>query len=164
MERLSRDSGEAIHLVVPDGADVVYVHKVEARRGTIRMASRIGSRRPMYCTGVGKAILSLMDPEEVDRVWAETNPVAITPETLVTREDLDRALRQARREGCALDNEENELGVRCVAAPIRGLKGAVLGGISISAPLSRMYDSRVEELRPLLLEAAARISRDMGWG
>ena len=85
MEALSRQVHETVHLVVPEGTDIVYVHKVDVEQGAIRMFSRIGMRRPMYCTGVGKAMMACMSDEEVDRIWDSSDIQAYTPHTIVTR-------------------------------------------------------------------------------
>ena len=163
MERLRDTVGETVHLVVPEGSDIVYVAKVEAEAGAIRMFSRIGSRRPMYCTGVGKAILASMTDEEVDAIWAASDIHAYTEHTIVTRERLHDVLRAVRRRGCAFDNEENELGVRCIAAAVYDYTGRACGALSISAPLLRMSDSYLARLQPHLIEARDHISRAMGW-
>lgn len=163
MEELCRMVHETIHLVVPESADIVYVHKVEAEQGTIRMFSRIGMRRPMYCTGVGKAIMSCMTDEQVDRIWQASDIQSYTSHTIVTREHLQDVLERIRQRGCAFDNEENELGVRCIAAAIRDYTGNVCGALSISAPLIRMGDSYLMQLKHPLLETRDRIAHEMGW-
>ena len=128
------------------------------------MFSRIGMRRPMYCTGVGKAMMACMTDEQVNRIWEESNIQPYTPHTIVTRERLHDVLDAIRQRDCAFDNEENELGVRCIAAAIRDYSGNVCGALSISAPLSRMSDSYLMQLKRPLLEARDRIAREMGWG
>lgn len=163
MEALSREVHETVHLVVPEGTDIVYVHKVDYEQGSIRMFSRIGMRRPMYCTGVGKAMMACMTDEEVDYIWDNSDIQAYTPHTIVTRERLHDVLEAVRRRDCAFDNEENELGVRCIAAAIRDYTGKVCGALSISAPLMRMSDSYLAKLQPALLATRDRIARDMGW-
>lgn len=163
MEALCHRVHETVHLVVPEGTDIVYVHKVDAEQGAIRMFSRIGMRRPMYCTGVGKAMMACMSDEEVDRIWENSNIQAYTPHTIVTRERLQNVLDAVRKRDCAFDNEENELGVRCIAAAIRDYSGKVCGALSISAPLIRMSDSYLAQLKPALIETRDQIARGMGW-
>ena len=163
MERLRDEVGETVHLVVPDGSDIVYVHKVEAENSAIRMFSRIGMRRPMYCTGVGKAILASLTDKEVDAIWEQSDIQPYTQHTIVTRERLQDVLEAIRRRGYAFDNEENELGVRCIATAIYDYTGRACGAISLSAPLMRMTDTYLAQLQPHLMAARDRISRDMGW-
>lgn len=163
MEDLCRTVHETIHLVIPEGTDIVYVHKVEADQGAIRMFSRIGMRRPMYCTGVGKAMMACMTDEQVNHIWETSDIQSYTPHTITTRERLQDVLNEIREHDCAFDNEENELGVRCIAAAIRDYTGNVCGALSISAPLNRMSDSYLMQLKRPLLEARDRISHEMGW-
>lgn len=163
MEDLCRTVHETIHLVIPEGTDIVYVHKVEADQGAIRMFSRIGMRRPMYCTGVGKAMMACMTDEQVNHIWETSDIQSYTPHTITTRERLQDVLNAIREHDCAFDNEENELGVRCIAAAIRDYTGNVCGALSISAPLNRMSDSHLMQLKHPLLEARDRISHEMGW-
>lgn len=162
MEELCRAVGETVHLVVPEGADIVYVHKVEAEVGAIRMFSRIGTRRPMYCTGVGKAIMACLSDDEVDAIWKQSEIEPYTPHTIVTRDRLRDVLAAVRRRGCAFDNEENELGVRCIAAAIHDYTGRPCGALSISAPILRMSDSYLAYLQPFLMHARDQISAVMG--
>ena len=162
MERLSRRTGETVHLVEQDGDEVVYIYKVESLHGAIRMVSRIGMRRPMYCTGMGKAILAHRPAEEVLRYWARTEHLPYTPHTIVRRDAFLREMDRVRRQGYAMDNEENELGVRCVAAAIPDWQGAACRALSVSAPISRMTDERLESLIPQLLAARDEIAACLG--
>ena len=162
MERLSRTTGETVHLVAREGAEIVYVYKVESIHGAIRMVSRIGMRRPLYCTGVGKAILATRGDEEVLRCWEESERVPCTPYTITRKDAFLREISQIRQHGYAMDNEENELGVRCVAAAIPDWHGAASYALSISAPVSRMTDERVRSLIPALLETRDEISACLG--
>lgn len=163
MEELNRAVGETVHLVVAEGTDIVYVHKVEARQDSVRMASRIGMHRPLYCTGSGKAILAYWSDEEVDRVWANSQVAAYTPYTITGRDDLGRALEEIRRRGISYDNEENELGVRCIAAAIRDYSGGVCGALSISVPQQHSLFSAMETLEEPLRQAQDQISWRMGF-
>lgn len=162
MERLSRRTGETVHLVAQEGNEIVYIYKVESIHGAIRMVSRIGMRRPLYCTGVGKAILATRTEEEALRCWRESRPEAYTPYTIVREDAFLRELARVRRCGYAMDNEENELGVRCVAAAIPDWHGAAAYALSISAPVSRMTDERVRSLVPPLMDTRAEISASLG--
>ena len=164
MERLSRATGETVHLVAREGAEIVYVYKVESIHGAIRMVSRIGMRRPLYCTGVGKAILATRGDEEVLQCWEESERVPCTPYTITRKDAFLREIAQIRQQGYAMDNEENELGVRCAAAAIPDWHGAASYALSISAPVSRMTDERVRSLIPALLETRNEISACLGGG
>ena len=162
MERLSRKTGETVHLVERDENELVYIYKVESLHGAIRMVSRIGMRRPLYCTGMGKAILATCSDEEVLQHWNEVEHVSYTAHTIVRTEAFMREIRHIRQCGYALDNEENELGVRCVAAAIPDWQGRVSYALSISAPLSRMTDERLRSLVPDLLATRNEIAACLG--
>lgn len=162
MERLSRRTGETVHLAMREGTEIVYVHKVESIHGAIRMFSRIGMRRPLYCTGVGKAILASLPPEEAMALWEESDRRRCTPNTITEAEPFRRELARVRRDGYALDNEENEQGVRCVAAAVPDWRGRAAYALSISAPVSRMTDGRIQDLIPPLLETREAIAAVLG--
>ena len=162
MEGLSRRTGETVHLVERDGDEVVYIYKVDSIHGAIRMVSRIGMRRPMYCTGMGKAILAFQSDEQVLDYWKGTEHESYTDHTIVRQEAFLREIHEIRRPGYALDNEENELGVRCVAAAIPDWQGDVSYALSISAPISRMTDERIRALVPELLAVRNEIASCLG--
>ena len=147
-----------------DDKDIVYIHKVDNGSSAIRMFSRIGMRLPLYCTGVGKAILATWDTAEVRDVWQHSDVHAWTEHTIVDEDAFFREIDKVRQLGYALDNEENELGVRCIAAAIPDYRGRASYAISLSAPVSRMTDQRVAELRAPLMAARDEIARALGGG
>ncbi len=158
--RLMCEVRETVHLVVYDPPEVVYIDKVE-NETTVRMASRVGSRAPVYRTAVGKAILAWQPEEDVEKVVAAGMP----PMTRYTITDADRLrteLGRIRQRGYAVDDRENEPEVRCVAAPIFNHADAVTSAISVSGLTSRITAARVRELGPLIAETALRISRQLG--
>ena len=138
LERLEQCTDETVHLVMRDDKDIVYIHKVDNGSSAIRMFSRIGMRLPLYCTGVGKAILATWDTAEVRDVWQHSDVHAWTEHTIVDEDAFFREIDKVRQLGYALDNEENELGVRCIAAAIPDYRGRASYAISLSAPVSRM--------------------------
>lgn len=162
LERLEQCTDETVHLVMRDDKDIVYIHKVDNGSSAIRMFSRIGMRLPLYCTGVGKAILATWDTAEVRDVWQHSEVHAWTEHTIVDEDAFFREIDKVRQLGYALDNEENELGVRCIAAAIPDYRGRASYAISLSAPVSRMTDQRVAELRAPLMAARDEIARELG--
>lgn len=162
MERLGEQTGETVHLVMQEERDIVYIHKVESDSGAIRMFSRIGMRRPLYCTGVGKAILATWTDEQARTIWRASDIQACTPHTITTEEAFMLELGHVRRQGYALDNEENELGVRCIAAAIPDFSGRAVYALSVSAPVTRMSDARIHELCAPLLDARDEIAGALG--
>ena len=120
MERLSDLSGEAVHLVQREGNHILYIYKIEAKVGTIRMVSHVGMVHPMYCSGVGKAIMATLPDEEVKKIWNESIIEKKTDKTITDFSQMQEVLEEVRQNGYALDDEENEKGVRCIAACLHG--------------------------------------------
>ncbi|GAA2878564.1 IclR family transcriptional regulator [Streptosporangium fragile] len=158
--RLMSEVRETVHLVVYDPPDVVYIDKVE-NETNVRMASRIGSRAPLYCTAVGKAILAWQPDEDVEKAVAAGMP-PITRHTITDAARLRAELSRIRQRGYAVDDRENEPEVRCVAAPIFNHNDAAFSAISVSGLTSRITAARVRDLGPLVAETALRISRKLG--
>lgn len=163
LRRLSEATGETVHLTVLEDGQVVYIDKVEAEGASIRMASRIGGRMPVHCTASGKVIMSLMGEAEVRQILQSRGMPRRTPNTITEAEQMLQRLQQVRQEGVAYDAIENEEGVICLAAAIRGHDGSPLGAISISGPAFRMTEQRLADLRLLVLECTGLISNAMGW-
>ena len=126
------------------------------------MFSRIGMRRPLYCTGVGKAILATWSDSEVRALWEASEITRWTEHTILSEEAFFREIEWVRRLGYALDNEENELGVRCIAAALPDYSGRASYAISVSAPITRMSDERIAALRGPLLAARDEIASALG--
>ena len=162
MEKLSRITGETVHLVMQEEKNIVYIHKVERGSGTIRMFSRIGMRRPLYCTGVGKAILATLPAAEVEDIWRHSRPRKLTGRTITDLDQLKAQLAEVRRCGYAIDDEENELGIRCVALAIPGPGGRAESAFSISGLAPYMTDERIRRISALALETRADILHDLG--
>lgn len=161
MAQLRKDIGETCHLVIPDGIEVVYVAKAE-NPGPTAMASRVGSRQPFYCTAVGKAMLAEMPSEMLDRV-VDGGLESKTAHTLTTRSAIESELEQAQARGFAVDNAENELGIRCIGASIKDGTGTVVAAISVSGPDGRMTVDRIDEVGASVTAAASEISRQLGY-
>lgn len=163
LDELASVSQEAVHLVERDGFHVVYLYKAEPFRQLVRMGSHTGLRNPMYCTGVGKSILALLPDEELSRLWKTEAIQAFSPNTITDLEAMRRDLEETRRRGYAIDNEEHEPGVRCIAVAIRNWTGEPIAAISISAPVHRMDEAMIEAMLPLLQKTACTISTMLGW-
>ena len=160
LERLAQRTGEAVHLVIRDAQDIVYIYKTES--GPMRMASRVGLRSPLYCTGVGKAILATLTDREVETIWKHSTPQKLTGRTVTDLPTLKAQLREVRACGYAIDDEENELGIRCVALAIPGPGGKADSAFSISGLAPYMTPERIRRVAALALETRADILRDMG--
>ena len=155
-------TGETVHLGVLEQGQVVYIDKTEAP-GPMRMASAIGKIMPAHSTALGKAMLAHLPTDQVTRILDLWGMARRTPHTITDRRGLFAELAVIRARGYAIDNVENEDGVRCVAAPIFDHRG-VAGAVSLSGPARTITLTRVRRtLGPLVRRAAARISRAVGW-
>lgn len=152
LRKLMELTDETVHFVERDGTDAVYIDKVESYRNGIQMVSRIGSRIPLYCSGVGKAIAAELDEHEVEEIWNRSRILPLTPYTITDFEAFRWELSEIRERGYALDNEENENGVRCIAVSLKDYTGRVKYAFSISAPVSRMDNERIRQLAGYVLE------------
>lgn len=156
-EKLSRICGETVHLVSREDSNIVYIDKFESQKSSVRMVSQIGLSLPMICTGVGKAILAKLDDSEIKAVWDSSKHERKTEYTIIDYESFTKEIDRIRRQGYAVDNEENELGVRCVAAAIAGTDGPCRYAFSVSAPTTRMNDQTLAEYAKLVLKTRDEI-------
>lgn len=161
LKRLMEQTGETVHLVQLDGSEAVYIDKVEAYQNSVRMVSKVGNHIPLYCSGVGKAIAAQLSENDLKRIWDSTNIIRMTPNTILTFADFLEELDQVLLKGYALDNEENEMGVRCIAASLAGNQGNLPYAFSISAPINRMTDEKITQFSYYVLETKQQLSRDL---
>jgi DNA-binding IclR family transcriptional regulator len=161
VEQLARQCSASVHLGIFNGHAVVLIERGEVDEPRKRLSARLETA-PIHCTGVGKAVGAFLPDEVVHRVAAE-GLQGYTPHTLTTLAALQRDYAKIRRRGYALDNEELQLFVRCVAAPIRNASGRVFAGISVSGPADRMTADLQQQLAPIVVETALAISRHLGF-
>lgn len=161
LKKLRDLSGEVVHLVVPDQNEIVYIDKVESMH-TLRMHSFVGKRSPMYCTAVGKAILSQQSTAIVENYWNSLTPIKHTENTITRWADFQKELAKIRETGISYDNEEHENDIRCIGTTLHNFSGDVVGAISISGPIQRMTDEHIEKLIPELLNIKSAISKELG--
>jgi len=155
-------TGETVHLGLPSDGDVVYIAKVESPQ-SIRLVSRLGARVPMYCSAMGKALLASLDEEALQALLKRPRETR-TKHTIVGEAELRAELERIRQRGFAIDDEENEAGVRCIGAAIVDARGEPLGAISISAPAARMTLARARQTAPGVVRAGNEIARRLGHG
>ncbi|MDK2847783.1 MAG: IclR family transcriptional regulator, regulon repressor [Desulfuromonadales bacterium] len=162
LDEMVEDCNETSYLAIFKEGHIVYLDVVETHL-TVRVVSRVGSRLPAYATAAGKVHLAFMSEEELDNLLPE-DLKAYTEYTITDRKKLKENLKQVAEQGYALDNEELDLGVRCVAAPIRDYTRRIIGSLSISGPSIRFTDERIEkELMPLVVKAADELSSRLGF-
>ncbi|MDY0237078.1 MAG: IclR family transcriptional regulator [Gudongella sp.] len=153
---------ETVHLVVREDSDVVYIDKVEADNN-IRMASKVGQRSPMYCTSVGKSMMALMGEDEVEIIWKQSNIIKLTDNTIVDFNTYMSELIKIKELGFAVDNEENEMGVRCIGAAVFIRDGKIGGAISVSGPVERISNDKIEIIANEVRKVANLISKELGY-
>lgn len=161
IKELSANSGETVHLVQLDGINATYIDKVEASQNSVRMISMVGKSIPLYCSGVGKAILADMPDAKIESIWKQSFIQQLTEHTVTRFVDFMNLIEETRRSGYALDNEENEIGVRCIAVSLKGYNGKSTYAISISAPKDRMSDARILLLREMILKTKHQIESNV---
>lgn len=152
---------ESVHLAILDGAEIMYVYNLESTHA-IRMRSDLGARKPAYCTAEGQAILAFQSPEVIDKVIAAGLDPR-TPKTITEADKFHKALGSVRQRGCAIEDEESELGMVCVAAPIRDDSGAVVAAVGIAGPVTRLTKKAVAAVIPDLIAAADLVSSRLGY-
>lgn len=161
LEALAQSTMETAHLAVPSGNEVFYLAKVDSPH-SIRMFSRIGARMPMHCTALGRSILAHWPEERVNEVLSEGLPRR-TRNTITDPTELRANLEVVRQRGFAIDEEENEAGVRCVGAPVFDLAGVVVGAISVAGPTTRVTPEVAMAIAPAVMQAARAVSQRLGY-
>lgn len=161
MASLRDRSGETVHLATLDRAEVIYLEKLPGLHPIGLMSSRVGDRAPAHCTGLGKALLA-HEPEPVVRDYLKVGLRGYTPRTITRMGALLTELEKVRQAGYAMDDEEHEVGVVCVAAPVSDSR-RVVAAISVAGPADRIRDeNRDSKLTEQVLAAANEISAKLG--
>lgn len=163
LEQLVKVTGQTAHLGVRDGSEVLYVNKVEKPGAFISQPSAIGLRLPLYCTGMGKVLLAFSDDidEALEKMYA-ANLKKFTRNTITKKSDLLEELGNVRALGYAVDDEEVQLGLRCVAAPIKDHSKKLVAAISVSGLTSVFNDRRLPFITNEVIKVSQSISRDLG--
>lgn len=157
---------ETVHLVLLDNGEIVYIDKIENHQGSsgLKMASRLGARNPAHCCAVGKALLSHLPAEALEEFIREKDLLPRTANTITDPDRFRDHLRTVRSQGYAIDDEENERGIRCVAAPVLNEKGIPIAAISISGPSVRITKKLIQDvLRYEVIRTASEISHRLGY-
>ncbi|HET8521899.1 MAG TPA: IclR family transcriptional regulator [Thermomicrobiales bacterium] len=152
---------ETVNVAVLTEGQMVYVAIAESRQD-LRMANRLGSRGPVYATSIGKAVLAYLPAGQQAAMLASVSLRPLTPHTITDPELFRRELEQTRARGYAIDNEENEIGARCVSVPILSHE-LPFAGLSVSGPRSRITDDLIPVIAEKLWEASREISRRLGY-
>jgi len=163
LDRLRGELGETINLGVIAEGHVVYVAIAESSRPGLRMASHVGGHGCLHSTSIGKAILAFLPEPDREALLANLAWTAVTPKTITSLHDLRDELERTRLRGYATDNEENEIGARCVGVPILDGADLPLAAISVSGPMARIDDDALGAMSERLWEASREISSRLGY-
>ncbi|AYE53693.1 IclR family transcriptional regulator (plasmid) [Priestia megaterium NCT-2] len=160
---LSAKTGQTTHLVILDGKEGTYVDKVEGPMAVI-LYSRIGKRIPLHCSAVGKALIAFKEKDELEKILSGYEYTGQTEFTITNESEFLQELEKVRSQGYAVDNQENEPGVRCIAAPIRNHENKVIAAISLSTLIAGVDDIQLGIFVQQLKQAASELSEKMGHG
>jgi DNA-binding IclR family transcriptional regulator len=162
LQKLWEATGETVNLAILDGLQILYLDVIESSH-TFRFASQIGARRPLHCTALGKAMLAYMPENELKELLPSLRFERLTQHTFTQPAKFRKELSRTRLQGYALDDEEAVLGARCIAAPVFDVGGRVLGGISVSGPLTRITQERIPTFAAIVKKAAQSVSSRLGY-
>lgn len=163
LERLMAETRESINLAVRDGDSAVYLDNIQSNYSMLQLFTRPGARVPLYATGVGKLFLSRMSSADLDAYLQRVDLIPFTRHTVIEREQITEELKLIRTRGFAVDNEEMEAGVRCVAALINDYDGRPAASVSITGAAMRVTPDRVEHFGELIKSCALTISHELGF-
>ena len=162
LDKLKENVGETSNLVILDNSKTVYIAQSESNN-LLKMFTQLGARVPFYCTGAGKAILAYQAEEVQKYTIGKTIFNKYTKNTLTTAEELINEFKIIRVQGYALDNEEREFGVTCVAAPVFDCFEEAIAAISISGPTSRLNEKGIRNIIHQVMGASENLSFDLGY-
>ena len=161
LKALTAATGETSHLVVPAGHEVVFIEKVESPQ-SVRASAPVGTMYEMHMPATGKALLAFMPEASRRAILEKLSYAPATPRTITSREALEHELQRIAERGYSVDDEEVNIGVRCLAAPIFDYSGDVVAAIGITGPTSRVRLERIDEFATQVRKAAAELSRALG--
>jgi len=162
LEDLMKLTGETVHLGILDDGEVIYIEKVESSE-TIRMHSKIGKRVYAHNTSLGKILLAYSDEEVMENILNNKGLPKTTENTIIKQNKFKKHLQQVKEQGYAVDNEESEKGINCIAGPIFDHKGEITAAFSISVPKIRLNVDITKKYGDLILEYSKRISEALGY-
>lgn len=162
LRHLCEASGETTYISILDGTHILYVNKVESSQ-SIRSNCTIGTRNPLHCSSMGKAILAQLEVDELNDLLNRIELIPRTSNTITDCDALLKELEKVKSWGYSIDDEEIEDNVRCVGAPIFNHKGYPFAAMSLSGPKSRLSMDRLHELSILVVEATQIMSRQLGY-
>lgn len=163
LKEIAEECNEMAYIGMIRQNSVVYLDAEEANQ-MVKVANRVGWRLPIHCTAIGKAQIGNSSEEELEKLGIFSNMQKFTSNTIVDRGAFIKHLKEIAKQGYAVDNEEYNLGVKCVGAPVRDYTGRIVGGISVSGPSFRMTDEVIKgKIIPVVKDISQKISRRLGY-
>jgi DNA-binding IclR family transcriptional regulator len=162
LRNLVKETRETAHISIPDGSHMVSIAKVEAP-WAMRSPSTLGRRTPVHCSSSGKVVLAFLPQDALKELIRQLRLIAFTQNTLTTRASLLAEIQHIRERGFAIDNEEGEVGLRCIGAPLFNHTGRVCAAISVAGPAFRLTDQRLPGIGRIVADAARALSKALGY-
>jgi DNA-binding IclR family transcriptional regulator len=159
---LAKKCDETVHLAILEDDNVLYLAKEESSQ-TIRMISYVGKRAPLHCTGLGKVLLANLPLRDRDKIIDRIELFRLTNNTITDKGKLREELDMIKEKEFALDREENERDVLCIAAPVRDYKGRVVAAVSVSSPIYRLNNKKQDYIKEALINTVEGISSRLGF-
>lgn len=163
LKRISETLKESVCLAIEQNTQVVYVDVQEGPSQIVKAMQRIGNIAPLHCTGIGKLLLLNYSETQLDDLIRERGLQQYTQYTLTTKEALLYELNEVRQRGYAIDNEECEIGARCIAFPVYDYTQKIIAGISVTGPAIRITDAFASRWESYMKQMTQQISRQLGW-
>jgi DNA-binding IclR family transcriptional regulator len=162
LRQLAERNQLTAHLAILDHGEAVYIEKVDAP-GFIKMDTWVGRRLPVHSTSVGKVLVAYLPEADIKAIMKEHGLKKLTPKTITAHADFMRELERVRAQGYAVDDEENNLGVRCLGAPVFDRFGKVEAAMGVSGTISQIDKTSLPKIAHLLMQAAQKISHQLGY-
>jgi len=163
LQETSKEVGETVNLAALDGNEIVYVERIKTQQ-ILNINLHVGSRLPVYCTSMGKAMLAFLPRDRSGEILERMELSPLTPYTITRKHDLEKELKRVRARGFATNNEELSIGLRSVAAPVRNFNGEVIAAVNIAVPSIRVSPKRLETtLARKVMATADKISFVLGY-
>lgn len=163
LTELSKKCNESVCLGIEQDMEIVYIDVIDGPDGMLKITQRIGKLAPIHSTGIGKLLLLNYDMKQLDRIIAIKGLKALTPNTIISKNELLKELETIKTQGYALDDEECELGARCISAGIKDYTGKYVAGISVSGPTTRLTMENIKTIKNVVIEIADKISEQLAY-
>lgn len=163
LANLAQKCNESVCLAIEQDMEIVYIDVIDGPDGMLKITQRIGKLAPIHSTGIGKLMLLNYDLKQLDHIIEKKGLKALTPNTITSKDELLQELDKIKQRGYALDDEECELGARCLSAGIKDYTGKYVAGISVSGPTTRMTMEYIEQIKDIVIETADKVSRELSY-